>query len=555
MYLFSDESSPPEDEGISSSERSLSPDDDLQREPMVYEVFNVKNETILMRSGKPKEKRHQTPPSEISMKKLSDDEDETTIEEVIEELRNIINDAESEQYEKDKIAEEKLSKFNQKSEMNVSIGVESKNHSDLEKKDSITSTKHNIIITNGSDYIARSIVDSDSEIIPVKILPQPPRKSKSLVHLFIPTAQQGVICNNKNDSQYDDDPQYYSSDEGSDSLLSASRCQPQLPPTRPDKQEVYVKTNNRSLLNTIMDARERAVMAEKREQMRRSRHKSGEEVCRKQSIKRTESFTRVEQQVGIVSVDDLGKIGRDSFDGLFYRNEVNDSQYETLTRHGEKRNEQTTQVALLKQREDFAALLEAKKLTKSLDRIDEGLDSMVDIILTSENNRQFDWTGNMTKMHSNIDLTRDSSGNAVVRSPSKRRLSRNTRSRHDSRGSGIKVNQEVYEASHPSSDGSHRLFFPSSRVSSNSYEQHSQNNGSNTSFIIRRGHTNAGLYSGQNNSNKGGTKSFSTSRVMSVGITGNNISRALSPPGTRSTSIASNMNGLAKLTDIPSGLY
>lgn len=79
-----DDSNPAEDEGISSSERSLTPDEDLQREPSVYEMYSIDSEAIRI---KPETKSA-----------LNDDDEETTIDDVIEELKNIINDAETETY-------------------------------------------------------------------------------------------------------------------------------------------------------------------------------------------------------------------------------------------------------------------------------------------------------------------------------------------------------------------------------------------------------------------------------------------------------------------------
>lgn len=488
---------------------------------MVYEVFNVKNETILMRS-KSKEINKQ-PSSENTTKKMTDDDDdeeETTIEEVIEELRNIVNDAESEQYAKDKLAGDiKSSQFNDKTEVEVN-SVELKSHKDLEKKDSVTSLKHTIIITDSTDYSNQNgtyQADFESEIVPAKLLPQPPRKSKSLIHLFIPSAEQGVICNNKRTLGYDEEQQYYSSDEGSDSLLSASKCQPQIIP-RPNKQEVYIKTNNRSLLNTIMDARERAAMAEKRELLRRARAKSGEEVCRRQAAKRTDSCKKNEQNVGVVNVNDL-KVERDSYDGLYYIKESDDY----------KKDDRLQQ----KPKQDYAALMEAKKLTKSLDRIDEGLDSMVDIVLTSENNKNW----NNKKEHPEQ--------NNGSRSLNRRKTNGSSNRYYDD-------NDDDYEVNHRQQiDPSHRLYFPTSRLSSSSFDQHSGNNGSsNTSFIIKRGHANAGLYSGQN-----GPRDNSNVANLNRGLANKDIMmKSLSPSVQRSSSNGTSL-GMAKLADMPSGLY
>lgn len=504
-------SSPPEDEGISSSERSLSPDGDLQREPMVYEVFNVKNETILMRSNQIQD-HEQIQSSEDNTKKLSDEDDETTIEEVIEELRNIINDAESEQYEKEK-AEEKCRKTAKKEN-------DPRKHQALEKRDSVTSTKHNIIITGSNDYNIPQDIDSENDIVPVKLLPQPPRKSKSLVHLYIPAAEQGVIYNNNNKrvSSYDDD-NFYSSDEGSDSLLSASRCQPQPAPRQQDKKEVYVKTDNRVLLETIMDAREKAAIAERREQMRKNRTRSGEDVSRRRSVQRSDSFKRIEPY------NDNYKVKRDSYDGLYYISDPHESG-NNMEKNRDKWNS--------RQHEDYAALIEAKKMTKSLDRMDEGLHSMVDIVLTSENSKN--WANRKPRNNVDPDLI------TPIISPSKRRVS--SRNSRNSRGSDVKYLHEEYEITHHSSmDQSHRLYLPNSRLSCSSFEQINKTNTSNSPFLIKRGHTNAGLYSGE-----GKTLNVGIPRIS---LANKDMNRALSPSGVRNMS--SNM--VAKLTDMPSGLY
>lgn len=63
-------STPAEDEGISSSDQD---EEDVEREPLVYEMFNVPNDTIV--------KDNQGQETNVDVKD-EDEEEETTIEEV-----------------------------------------------------------------------------------------------------------------------------------------------------------------------------------------------------------------------------------------------------------------------------------------------------------------------------------------------------------------------------------------------------------------------------------------------------------------------------------------
>lgn len=62
-------STPAEDEGISSSDQD---EEDIEREPLVYEMFNVPNDTIVL--------DNQGQETNVDVKE--DEEEETTIEEV-----------------------------------------------------------------------------------------------------------------------------------------------------------------------------------------------------------------------------------------------------------------------------------------------------------------------------------------------------------------------------------------------------------------------------------------------------------------------------------------
>ncbi|XP_015838197.2 uncharacterized protein mwh isoform X1 [Tribolium castaneum] len=240
------EDSPHEDEGISSSERSLTPDEVLQRESSVYELYNVQN---------PMMKK----PSKI------EEEDETTIDEVIEELRNIINDAETETYrteEKKKLERKKIEEAQVASKIQMTVAI---------------------------DDFSKEI-----EIVPSNLHPQPPRRTKSLVHLFIPAEDYDY----GNKELFFENETPYTSEEGSDSLLSASKYQ--LPRVEKGRKPVH----------------------------------------------RSESFRQAKQPQNPVSK-------QNSFDGGYFS------------------------VGVVTE--------DSKKIkSKSLDRIDDGLETLVDIVVTAE---------------------------------------------------------------------------------------------------------------------------------------------------------------------------
>lgn len=234
LYIKKDDSTPAEDEGISSSERSLSAED-IQCQKSSYEIYDNK--------------------TDFDLKLLADDE-ETTIDDVIQELKNIVNDAETEVFSKPS-----------KIQMNVLMND--------------------------------PIFDSESEIVPANLQPQPPRRTRSLIHLYIPTEDYDY-----NRDVFFENETPYTSDEGSDSLLSASKYR--LP--RIEKDLALYHSN---------------VTSTRQLQKSESFHHRVKEVrtCRHNS-------TRITRQ---------------------------DSQQKAV-----------------------------QKKSKSLDRIDDGLDSMVDIIMTNQ---------------------------------------------------------------------------------------------------------------------------------------------------------------------------
>ncbi|XP_013199837.1 uncharacterized protein LOC106142577 isoform X2 [Amyelois transitella] len=466
-----DESSPPEDEGISSSERSLSPDGDLQRESMVYEVFNVKNETFdLLRNKRNMHKKLEST-KKSDLKKSSDEEEETTIDEVIQELRNIVNNAETEQYKKGDTYDGRSSRCNQTSEINVSVKtLECQKHREEDKDDSITSTRHSIQITNSSnEYLDHDLDDEEeSKIIPTKILPHPPRKAKSLIHLFVPPTDQGLVY--KRPDLYDDN--FYSSDE--------------------EKE----KDDNR---------------------LKRSRTRSREE-SRRTSIKRSESFQTSEKECR----------QREYIDSMFYNESPTSNGGSNLQRS----NSKCSRV------DEIVNLIESKKLTKSLDRIDEGLNSMVDIVMLAEPKKSM-WPYERRQRscsRANSDAGKESPLVPITRSNSKLN---NFTQKFDFRSKGKEDNKT-------DSPTQQKFYLPHPKLSTGSYDNHASSY-TNSSFIVKRGHSNAGFYSGTHMLRD--APASMTSLVMNGTHSHADLKRTLSPISTSSNF------GLHKVTDMPSGLY
>lgn len=441
---------------------------------MVYEVFNVKNETYdLMRN----KRIHKKIEPKIDTK-TSDEEEETTIDEVIQELRNIVNHAESEQYKES--FDDRSSRCNQTSEINVSINaLECRKHRDAEKEDSITSTRHSIQIKSTGDYPDDNMEDEEeAEIVPCKILPHPPRKAKSLIHLFVPP-DQGLY--NKPPDIYDDN--FYSSDEGSDSLLSASRCV--NPVTKKPSITSFDFNETRAVFNS-----------NEKEERKRSKPKSREE-SRRSSIKRSESFQTSEK----------GSRQREYIDSMFYP----ESQMSSMQRSSSK----------CSRVDEIVNLIESKKLTKSLDRIDEGLNSMVDIVVLAEPKKPV-W-------------------------PYEKRQRSCSRTSSDGKESPLIPVRAATRPSKP--ERSTKAESPIKCLSDQPkfFLSNSNASGFNSStFLVKRGHSNAGFYSGTMLRD---APASMTSLVMTGTHSHGDLKRTMSPMGTSSS------YGIHKVTDMPSGLY
>ncbi|XP_076259772.1 multiple wing hairs isoform X2 [Rhynchophorus ferrugineus] len=378
------DAAPNDDEGISSSERSLTPEDEVHRE-LMFDNYSIHNSTD-----------QKGPPFTGQ-----DDDEETTIDEVIEELKNIINDAQSQDIAK--IEQHKLEKEQQRIE-EAQVASKLQIHIDAD------------------DYA----VASESEIIPTDLHPQPPRRAKSLVHLFVPS-EDYYYCPKE---LFFENETPYTSTEGSDSLLSSAKG-----------AVARVKTPDTLPVGSV---------------------KCKKTVEVKTDTKQPNSF----------------KYG----DAFYYSTTVNVCQ----TQNNENN-------------------ISHKVKAKSLDRIDKGLDSIVDIVLT---NNTFD---QKIQMSSRSDCSKPPSLTKSV--------------------SNVYIKSSVRQRLRSYSDDKQKMFLPLAADVSYYFPRTPEKTSSNGSFLVKRGHGNAGMYSGQVQNN--GCKVVRSKEFLSIssGKTGE------------------------KVTDLPSGLY
>lgn len=451
-------STPAEDEGISSSDQEQSLE---EREPMVYEMFHVQNDTVIM----------QETSVDGPLDANEDDEEETTIEEVMEELRNIINDAETEAYAAEAAA------------------AAAKKEADEAKEAKLPTPE----VAARTITVHIHALEQEAEIVPTRILPQPPRRSRSLIHLAIHGREYSTSAGGKTSSFFfDDETPSHSSEEDSDSLLSsAARVHASLKSAKPAGRVVKYQSPKKSYQG-----------------------KEGKEV-RASQMKRSESFHHVysTQQTEVVG----GRCG--SFDGLFYVTNDPDSPRPP--------HREAPKAPLP------GSLASKRHQSKSLDRIDEGLHPLVDIVVSnaapapgqdrrsSGRGSTDEWSLEWDKSY--LEASRGSTTSSVV-SPAPVVIV--PVSRFPANGTGAKR--------YPPDGASQPLYLPHggnvSRKSSSSFEGSTK-----TPFLIRRGHGNAGLYSGHHLPREAPAPQRPRSRTVSS-------------TGLRKTS-------LGKVTDLPSGLY
>lgn len=310
-------SSEQDDEGISSSEtgQSLSP------EPIL----------ILPQGNTQKYRMNIT--SETTTVKDEDDANVTTIEEVIEELANIVSDAERE------------------------ISVQNFSCIELVQNKQI-----------------------EKEIVPVNLLPQPPKKSRSLAHLLsnggsdfdgsdygllmMPNGGSGALVNNTSanggrgggggaDSRasFFDDLDY-DNENNKFGLRSNNASFIRDEPVSPSPDVVNQSSTNREILNVIMDAREK--------------DGSGMQGLLMSNQKQQPVDCIANNESTLIPVP-----GPHKFSGVFFMAEMNTAQKYP--------------------KPDITAALEARRVTKNLDRMESygsGLDSMIDIVMTETANKQ-----------------------------------------------------------------------------------------------------------------------------------------------------------------------
>lgn len=401
-------------------------------------------------------------------KKSSDEDDETTIDEVIQELRNIVNHAETGKY-RDRPYDDR-SRCNDDSEITLPMDYQKQRP---DKEDSITSTRHSIQITN-KDLDDDN--DNEPEIVPSKILPHPPRKAKSLIHLFVPPVEQGLLYSKAPDLLEDNN--FYSSDEGSDSLLSASRCQ----------NNVIKKTSVTSF--DFNECRAKFDSVEHDDvKVKRTKSRSRED---KKSVKRSESFQNSEK----------GSRQREYIDSMFF-----DTQ--NPIESGQRMNNRV---------DEIVNLIESKKLTKSLDRIDEGLNSMVDIVMTSEPKKPI-WS--YERRQRSCSRASSDAGNESPLLPLTR-----SNSKIQTYNSKSSFRNEKIEPK----------LLPQKNFDSTNF---------NNAFMMKRG-SNSVFYSGTLLRD---APASMTSLVMTGTHSYGDLKKTISPVG----SVGS--FGMNKLTDMPSGLY
>ncbi|XP_043478591.1 uncharacterized protein LOC122508961 isoform X2 [Leptopilina heterotoma] len=198
-------SSNAEDEGISSSERSSSPE----------ELKHRQNEIV------------------------PDNDQETTIDDVIEELRIIVKDAEEEFEDQNQTNLKKVNAHNSlKNDEKKSTSIEIKNspqknqvtYFGSDKSERIsrkTSSQDSGHISKSSTERGVKIVvrgpDVEEAIVPAILHPQPPRRTTSCLSVMLAVRNCDLVDDHEVYNSHDEEIEEETLGDGSDSLLSASR--------------------------------------------------------------------------------------------------------------------------------------------------------------------------------------------------------------------------------------------------------------------------------------------------------------------------------------------
>uniref|UniRef100_A0A182FLR5 CRAL-TRIO domain-containing protein n=2 Tax=Anopheles albimanus TaxID=7167 RepID=A0A182FLR5_ANOAL len=334
-------SSENDDEGISSSETGQS---STPEPPRLYPAKDAHSSSGSHKFSISVTQNNSAPTHEVSANAEEDTND--TIDDIIEELQNIVNDAERE------------------------------------------ISDQNEVLYNHLDDIPEQIlysleINNENEIVPVNLLPHPPRKSRSLAHLISnPSDGEGsgydmLLTNNETKVDFfDEEDEENRMAQLKQSLgencttssyfvgtpvdVSAKPVLSSVPMTLPgpdiissaaegaanndlaplphhhsrDRHGVSLsKDSNRAILNVIMDARDKE-----------------SRLLRAQSLEREQQVTQPAPQ---------------QFNGVFFMTDMNNTGKHT--------------------KPDITAALDGKKVSKSFDRIGAyGIDSMIDIVMTNE---------------------------------------------------------------------------------------------------------------------------------------------------------------------------
>ncbi|KAL3273794.1 hypothetical protein HHI36_015222 [Cryptolaemus montrouzieri] len=413
-----------DDEGISSSERSSSPDegDTIDQKQASYDLYRIQCCTLPLGSQKAD-----------STETRVYDEEETTIEEVMKEFQNIINDAESENFMKDQRKQEHQRRQVEQAQVAGKIQMEM-NPPRLD------------------DYSVKDNFRKDYS--------QLERKSKSLVHLFMPNEcydyenlnNKGLFFGNM-----------YTSDDDTDSSLSNYRWRI----SNIERQPAVISSSEDNTVNlTIKD--------------------NCSHTCA-QNVKRSESFKHLPKPE-------------------YTKSNVSPSSYS---------NSHIT-VSCQRNNYNYEDFNTQKMKSKSLDRIDDGLETLVDIVVTDPKTSRYTAT-----------RTKSDSGNATS-------ISRSI--------SHVFINppKEFRNRVNSYSEEKQKMFLPTrDQVEVPYYFPRVQEKMSNpnSAFLIKRGHTNAGLYSGQVYRDSTVSRRESRSTRDSLPIF---------------TSVSKSSS---RVTDLPSGLY
>ncbi|XP_049853754.1 uncharacterized protein LOC126334988 isoform X2 [Schistocerca gregaria] len=486
-------STPAEDEGISSSDQEHSLE---EREPMVYELFHVHNDTILMQETSVDDGPE---PGEaegcvvgggagvVGGGAAADEDEETTIDEVIEELRNIINDAETEAYAAEAAA---VAKAGKRKEEPLVIAEE--------RPAAVGFT------------VRIQALEREAEIVPARLLPQPPRRARSLVQLA-PRAHAHYVSSSaaKSASFFFDDedddeesPVHSSEEEDSDSLLSSA-----------------ARDHCGTKKWTVREAKSTAAL-----RLKLAGAPAGERGGGR-PVRRSESFHQVlagdpERRQRL-----QGRCG--SFDGLFC---VTDSP-----RSRPRSPPSSTAVV--------PTLARNRHHSKSLDCIDEGLHALVDVVVASTaataatsvsvsaaaaaaaQDRRSSGRGSTTDEWSlewdkNYLAAAGAGSPALAASPPPPPVAI------------VPVSRFPAAAKRYPPDGASKppVYLPAA----------TRKNSFDAPFLVRGGHGNAGLYSGR--------QALSREAIAKHSARARSASSAGATPG-RKVSVS------VKVTDLPSGLY